>query len=79
MTKHTSRDRVWKAALEIREEDDEREWRSGKRRFTPSDVRERIDDPPSDKTIRDVLMTMTDMGFLKRPGMLASGKYQTAE
>jgi len=65
MTKHTARDKVWAAALEVA---DSRamEGSSFKRRFEWSEVRARIpeEERPSDRTIRDVLATMADLDVI---------------
>lgn len=68
MAKHTSRDAVWSEALKLAER------RRGRRRglhgdtFTPSQVAARIDEDqrPSDRTVRDVVATMADLGHLER-------------
>lgn len=65
MTKHTARDRVWSAALDLAEYRSD-EISSWDRRFSPAEVRSRVDDPPSDRTVRDVLATMADLGHLDR-------------
>lgn len=67
MAKHTKRDYVWTAALQLREEIS-----GSNRRFGVEDIREHIsemytpgiDAPPDEEAIHDVLVTMHDLGEL---------------
>lgn len=60
MAKHTDRDRVWCWAMHHAVMGDA---------FSIGDLKHvsgGIEDPPSDRTIRDVLNTMVDMGWLEK-------------
>lgn len=71
MTKNTPRDRVWSAALNMADEIRQGSWRST---FSAVDVRDQVEDPPSARTVRDVLATMADLGHLERGYM--RGEYE---
>jgi hypothetical protein len=65
MAKHTTRDRIWHAALELaREREDETS--PYRRRFEIGEVERRLDDNLSRRTVRDTLATMADLGDLER-------------
>jgi hypothetical protein len=64
MTKHTTRDKIWSEALKLAAEVEDSD--SYRRRFGWEDVAKRLDDPPSDRTIRDTLSTMEELGHLSR-------------
>lgn len=66
MTKHTSRDDVWSEALKLAEVRRQRRGLGRRSTFTPGEVAARIDDPPSDRTVRDVVATMADKSHLER-------------
>lgn len=66
MTKHTSRDAVWSETLKLAEIRSDRPSLGRRGTFTPGEVAARIDDPPSDRTVRDVVATMADLGHLER-------------
>lgn len=73
MTKHTNRDRIWSEALKLAEDG-----ANGPRpRFGWEDVADRLEDPPSDRTIRDTLGTMAELGHLSETW--GRGKYKQAE
>lgn len=61
MAKHTTRDRVWSAALHLRET---------QTYFTVEDVVEaaELDGEVSERTVRDCLNTMGEMGHLSGNG-----------
>lgn len=58
MAKNTTRDRVWAAAIEVGRNEALGSSSSWRRGFDHEDVREAMDDPPSDKTIRETLQSM---------------------
>lgn len=68
MTKLTKRDIAWKAALDARREINE--GTNDRYSFTPKDISERIlqnddfSEQPSIRTIRDVLISMSELGEL---------------
>lgn len=64
MTKITIRDRIWDAALTLAEEKQDRS--TWGRRFKPADVANRMDDPPSRRTIRETMAAMAEFGRLKK-------------
>lgn len=66
MTKHTSRDAVWSEALKLAKKRRGRRGLGRRGTFTPGEVAARIDDPPSDRTVRDVVATMAEKGHLER-------------
>jgi len=80
MTRHTTRDRIWNAALDVAEEKS-RESSSWSRSFSASDVAERFDDEdaPAVRTIRDTLATMADLGWLDGETRHRQGEYVPAE
>lgn len=77
MTQHTSRDHIWNHALAVAEE--KRGESSWSRYFGWADVAERFDedDAPSERTIRDTLATMADLGHLEENRR--KGKYEPLE
>jgi hypothetical protein len=62
MARNTTRDQIWNAALEILDETAIDEW------FRPADVQSRLDSKVSDRTLRDTLNSMWEMGHLDRKG-----------
>lgn len=66
MAKHTTRDKVWNAALEYAEEWSEmdRNSRESDYGFSPEELKREKDLDASEKTIADTLLTMRDMGWL---------------
>lgn len=58
MAKNTTRDRVWAAAIEVGRNEALNGSSSFWGGFDHEDVREAMDDPPSDKTIRETLQSM---------------------
>lgn len=62
MARHTRRDAVWTAALAARDDLDENDV------FRQPEITARLDDPPSESLIRDVLATMVDEGLLISSG-----------
>lgn len=75
MSKLTTRDHVWAAALDVRDELATRgTWG---RRFDATDVAEALDDPPSNKTIRETLASMAELGHLDRGRR--QGQYEAPE
>lgn len=77
MTKNTPRDRVWGAALDLADERRDSSTYRHRRSFSASEVRARVEDPPSQRTVRDVLATMADLGRLERARK--RGEYEPAE
>jgi hypothetical protein len=75
MTKHTTRDQIWNAVLELKAEKADES--SYNRKFEASEVAARIDADPSDRTVRDTLKTMVEMGHLDEPWR--QGRYQVPE
>jgi hypothetical protein len=64
MTKHTTRDEIWNAALALAEQArDADSYRQ--RRVEVDDVLAEIDADPSRRTVRDCLATMAEMGHLE--------------
>lgn len=75
MTKHTTRDEIWHAVLTLVEE---RSDVSGfQARFEKDDVRERLDSDPSDRTLRDALNTMVELGHIEEAW--GRGKFEPPE
>lgn len=77
MATDTNRDRVWNAVLELVEE--KREASRYRRRFDASDVEQRVENPPSRRTVRDVLSTMVDYGRLEEGTFQGSYEPPTQE
>ncbi|PGF13799.1 hypothetical protein CP556_25050 [Natrinema sp. CBA1119] len=75
MAKNTTRDQIWNATLQLAEEKkDEGTW---SRRFTWEDVVQRLEAEPSNRTIRDTLSTIAEMGWIKKSHH--QGKYEPLE
>lgn len=76
MTKHTSRDAIWHAALEVAREhaSESSRW---KRRFGIGEVAEQADADVSRRTVRDTLATMADLGELAEGRR--QGEYEPTE
>jgi DNA-binding IclR family transcriptional regulator len=62
MVKHTDRDQVWNCAMMFALESMNVEGKYIKVKY----IRRQIHNPPSDRTIRDVLNTMTYQGWLQK-------------
>lgn len=62
MARDTTRDQIWNETLTILDETDIDEW------FRPSKVKMRLGGGVSDRTLRDTLNTMWEMGYLDRRG-----------
>lgn len=76
MTKDTSRDKIWHAALEVAR-DRARESSRYRRRFELGDVKGHIDADVTDRTVRDTVRTMVEKGELSDDGW--QGKYGPPE
>jgi len=75
MTKYTSRDYIWHETLQLAEE--RRDASHWNRFFGWEDVAERIDGSPSERTIRDALATMAELGNIEENRR--KGKYEPLE
>lgn len=80
MTRHTTRDRIWNAALAVAERKSH-ESSSWSRSFSATDVAEGFDDEdaPAIRTIRDTLATMAEMGRIDGETRHRQGEYVPAE
>jgi hypothetical protein len=73
MAKLTTRDRVWSTALRIASGDVEVDSFYG---FGQMDVAAAMDEPPSEKTIRETLQSMAELGHLQ---VLRQGRYRAPD
>ena len=76
MAKHTSRDAIWAAALAVAREN-ATESSSWRRSFGADDVARRVDVDVSNRTVRDTLATMADLGVLATT--YRQGEYEPTE
>ena len=65
MAKHTTRDKIWNAAIEYRREWEDTDFAERRNRygFTTGELIDMKDLEASQKTVSDCLMTMADMGY----------------
>lgn len=75
MTKHTQRDKL-RAAIRDAADEAARSTSYGNR-FEKSDVRERLDFDPSDRSLRDTMNTMVEQGFINESSW--QGSYEPGE
>lgn len=75
MSKLTTRDRIWSAALTMAEE--KRGRSTWGRRFKAMDVAAAMDDPPSSRTVRETLQSMVELGHLEKGS--SKGEYEPLE
>lgn len=64
MAKLTTRDRIWSETLKLAEENRSDDGFNSS--FDADDVLDRLEDPPSKRTVRDALDSMADLGHLNR-------------
>lgn len=75
MTKHTQRDKL-RGAIHAAADEAAR-GTSFSNRFDKSDVRERLDFDPSDRSLRDAMNTMVEQGFINESSW--QGSYEPGE
>jgi len=70
MAKHTTRDKIWNAAIEYRKEWEDTDFAERRNRygFTAGELIDMKGLEASQKTVTDCLMTMADMGYFNTVG-----------
>lgn len=70
MAKHTTRDKIWNAAIEYGKEWEDTDFSERQNRygFTSGELIDMKDLEASQKTVTDCLITMAEMGYFRKVG-----------